>query len=358
MDRTMHAIGFRRYGGAEVLELLDVPLLTLSPDAVLVRVAAAGVNPADWRIRSGQFRFFARLKLPFVPGSDIAGVVEAVGSSVTRFRPGDAVYAMLPSLAGGGNAVYTAVPERDAAHMPGNLSFVEAAGVPLAALTALQALRDQAGLQPGMHILINGASGGVGSFAVQIAKVLGARVTAACSGRNAALALELGADAVIDYTRTDITTGSAQYDVVFDAANAYPVWRWRRVLKAGGTAVSVNPGYALPPLKWPVGLSGRHRLRSLIVQPGGADLEAIGGWIADGAVRPVVDRTYPLADAGAAHLHSETGRARGKIVLVVDERLAGLRPALAMAPVDAAAPQAPVSAATMHDAPLVTSSHG
>ena len=181
---TMQAIGFRHYGGAEVLELISVPRPVLAPDAILIRVGAAGVNPADWRIRGGQFRFFARLSLPFVPGSDVAGVVEAVGPAVTRFRPGDAVYAMLPSLAGGALAEYAAVPERDAAHMPGNLSFVEAAAVPLAALTALQALRDQANLRPDAHVLINGASGGVGSFAVQIAKALGAQVTAACSGRT------------------------------------------------------------------------------------------------------------------------------------------------------------------------------
>src|SRR3712207_3116451 len=141
MEQTMQAIGFRRYSGAEVLELLDVPRPALAPDAVLVRVVAAGVNPADCRIRSGQFRFFARLKLPFVPGSDVAGVVAETGAAVTAFRPGDAVYAMLPSLVGGGYARYVAVPARDVAHMPAHLAFAQAAAVPLAALSALQALR-------------------------------------------------------------------------------------------------------------------------------------------------------------------------------------------------------------------------
>ena len=320
----MQAVGFRRYGEADVLELLSVARPALAADTVLIRVVAAGVNPADWRIRSGQFRFFARLKLPFVPGSDIAGVVEAVGSTVSRFRPGDAVYAMLPSLAGGGYGQYAAVSEQNVAPMPANLSFVEAAAVPLAGLTALQALRDQADLQSGAHILINGASGGVGSFAVQIAKALGARVTAATSGRNVALVQSLGVDTVLDYTRTDITTSDDRYDAVFDAANAYPVWRWRRVLKPGGVAVSVNPGYALPPLVWLVRLSRRQRLRALLVQPSGADLETLEGWLADGTVRPLVDSSLPLADAAAAHRHSETGRARGKIVLVVDNELASV----------------------------------
>ena len=351
--KTMKAIGFRRYGGADVLELLDVPRPRLAPDGVLIRVVAAAVNPADWRIRSGQFRFFARLTLPFVPGSDVAGVVEAVGPAVTRFRPGDAVYAMLPSLAGGGYAEYAAAPERDTACMPANLPYEEAAAVPLAGLTALQALRDQANLRPGAHILINGASGGVGSFAVQIAKALGAQVTAVCSGRNAALALDLGADMVIDYTQTDITAGDARYDVVFDAANAYPVWRWRRVLRPGGTAVSVNPGYALPPLKWLLRLSRRERLCSLLVQPGGADLETITGWIAASAVRPVVDRSYSLADAGAAHRHSETGRARGKIVLAVDQQLARSRREAEAIPIELA----PLAAPAMQHGSLVAGSH-
>jgi len=352
----MHALGFRRYGGPEVLEPLDVARPSPGPHTVLIRVAAAGINPADWRIRSGQFRFFARITLPFVPGSDIAGVVEAVGPAVTRFRPGDAVYAILPSLVGGGYAQYAAVSERDAAHMPADLSFMEAAAVPLAALTALQALRDQAKLQPGAHILINGASGGVGSFAVQIAKVLGARVTAACSGRNATLAQDLGADAVIDYTQTDITTSDIRYDVVFDAVNSYPVWRWRRVLNPGAAAVSVNPGYALPPLKWLLCLSRRQRLRALLVQPSGADLETLGGWITAGTVRPVVDRTHPLADAAAAHSYSETGRARGKIVLVVDSELAVVRMPAAAAPAVAAKHDAPANAATALDTQFVAGS--
>ena len=325
MDRTMQAIGFRRYGPAEVLEMLDVPRPPLAPDAVLIRVVAAGVNPADWRIRSGQFRFFARLELPFVPGSDVAGIVEEVGTAVMGFRAGDAVYAMLPSFTGGGYGPYVAVPARDVALMPPNLAFEEAAAVPLAALTALQALRDRAHLQPGAHILINGASGGVGSFAVQIARAMGARVTATCSGRNIALVRELGAVAVIDYTRTDLLAGDTRYDVVFDAANVHSPWRWRRVVSTGGAVVTVNPLYDTPPLKWLARLTGHVRVRSLLVQPNGADLAALGRWIAAGEVRPLIDRSYPLADVAEAHRYSESGRVRGKLVLVVDEQLSAER---------------------------------
>jgi len=254
-----------------------------------------------------------------VPGSDVAGVVEELGAAVVDFRAGDAVYAMLPALAGGGYARYVAVSARDVAPMPSNLAFEEAAAVPLAALTALQALRDRADLQPGAHILINGASGGVGSFAVQIAKAMGARVTATCSERNVALVRELGADAVIDYTRTDILTGETRYDVVFDAANAHSPWRWHRVVNAGGIVVTVNPLYDTPPLKWLARLGGR--VQSLLVQPSGTDLAAIGRWIAAGALRPLIDRSYPVADVVEAHRYSETGRVRGKLVLVVDEQL-------------------------------------
>lgn len=325
MEQTMQAVGFRRYGPAEALELLDVPRPTLAPDTLLIRIAAAGINPADWRIRSGQFRFFAPVKFPFVPGSDVAGVVEQIGGAVTGFHVGQAVFAMLPSLSGGGYAQYVAVPARNAAPMPANLPFEEAAAAPLAALTALQALRDQAGLKPGAHLLINGASGGVGSFAVQIAKVMGARVTAACSGRNTDLVRDLGADAVVDYTQTDLLAGSARYDGVFDAANVHSVWRWRRVVNPGGAVVSVNPLYDMVPLKWLVRLGGSRRLRSLLVQPSGADLAMIGGWIAAGKLRPLVDRPYPLAHAQEAQRYSESGRVRGKLVLIVDDKLCAAR---------------------------------
>jgi NADPH:quinone reductase-like Zn-dependent oxidoreductase len=325
MEQMMQAIGFRRYGPPEVLEPLEVPVPTLASDTVLIHVAAAGVNPADWRFRSGQFRFAVRLKLPFVPGSDVAGVVVAIGPAVTRFRPGDAVYAMLPTAAGGGYAQYAAVAERNVAYIPPNVSFVEAAAVPLVGLTALQALRDQANLQPGAHLLINGASGGVGSFAVQIAKAMGAQVTAACSGRNADLVRSLGADDVRDYTRDDITTGNTLYNTIFDTVPAHPFRRWRRVLCPGGTLVTVNPLIGKIPPAWLAHIRGGRRIKSLFVQPSGADLETLSTWIAADQIRPVIDQCYPLADAIAAQRRSETKRVRGKLVLLVDEQLAASR---------------------------------
>lgn len=323
MEQTMHAIGFHSYGSADVLELLDVPMPTLADDQVLIRVAAAGINPADWRIRNGQFKLFMRSPFPFIPGSDVAGVVVKVGSAVTRLRPDDAVYAMLPTATGGGYAEYAAVAESAVALMPSNLSFVDAAATPLTALTALQALRDKAALQPDQQVLINGASGGVGTFAVQVAKAMGARVTAVASGRNEELVRSLGADEFRDYTREDVTR-EAQYDVVFDAVNMFPWRKARRVLRRGGTLVSVNPVLAIPVFRLVARLGG-WRLRSLFVQPSGADLETLNTWINHEQVRPVIEQCYPLADVQAAHRHSETERVRGKLVLIVDEQLAASR---------------------------------
>lgn len=325
MEQTMEAIGFRRYGPAEVLEPLEVARPPLTPDGVSIRIAAAGVNPADWNLRSGRLRRFARLTFPFVPGADVAGIVAAVGPAVARFRPGDAVYAMLPNVAGGGYAEYAAAAERAVAPAPPDLSLAEAAGVPLAALTALQGLRDQAALRPGARVLINGASGGVGHFGIQIAGALGARVVAVCSGRNADLARDLGAEEVLDYTRDDPTGGEARYDAIFDTVGATPFRHWRRALRRDGAFVTIVPTLGNLARQWLTRVGGGPRLRTFFVRPSGADLELLGDWIAAGRVRPVIERRYPLAEAVAAHRHSESRRARGKLVLIVDERLAASR---------------------------------
>ena len=322
MDEKMRAVGIRRYGPPEALEMLEVERPEVGRDGVLIRVAAAGVNPADCLLRSGGLRFVARQKMPFVPGADVAGVVEAAGPDVTRFRVGDPVYAMLPSTAGGGYAEYAVAAEGTVAVMPSGLAFDEAAGVPLAALTALQALRDEANLAAGDHVLVNGASGGVGTFAVQISRAMGARVTAVASGRNADLVSGLGADEFLDYTREDATTGKARYDAVFDAVNVLSFRKARRVLKPNGVFVTVNPFIGRLSPGWLSRFRDGRRIRSFLVRPDGADLEGIGAWIEAGEVRPVIERAYPLADAAEAHRHSESRRARGKIVLVVDEELA------------------------------------
>ncbi len=318
---TMKAIGFHRFGPPDVLEMLEVPKPTVPPTGVLIRVAAASVNPGDWQIRNGRFRFFIRSKLPFIPGADVAGIVEAVGSAVTRFKVGDAVYAMLPLAAGGGYAEYAVADEQLVAAIPSNILLKEAAAVPLAALTALQALRDKARLQTGSQLLINGASGGVGLFAIQIAKIMGAQVTAVCSERNADLVRGLGADKVRDYTRADVTVGKTRYDAVFDVRDNHSFWQWQRIVKWSGVLVSVNPVLRNPLTQLLFALRGK-RIESVFVQPSGADLETLSKWIATDQLRPVIDKYYPLTDAIEAHHYSETKRARGKLVLLVNEELA------------------------------------
>jgi NADPH:quinone reductase-like Zn-dependent oxidoreductase len=327
MEQRMQAIGFRQYGGAEVLESLSVPKPALSPDTVLIRVIAASVNPSDALFRSGTLRKFLKLELPFVPGLDVAGVVTEVGSAVQRFRPGDAVYAMLPNTRMGGYAEFAAVTEFSVAHCPPNLTFAEAAAIPTAALTALQALRDQAHVKSDSEILINGASGGVGSFAVQIAKLLGAHVTATCSGCNIELVRRLGADIVIDYTKMDITAGEPRYNVVFDAVGVYPFRRWKSLLRPLGTLVTVNFifGNLLQKLLARFD-ANRRQLKSLLVQPNGTDLELLNQWVVSGKLHPVIDKCYPLAEAAEAHRYSETKRVRGKLVLLIDEQHADKTP--------------------------------
>jgi NADPH:quinone reductase-like Zn-dependent oxidoreductase len=324
LNRKMRAVGLRRYGPPEVLETLEVERPEPAPDGVLIRVAAAGVNPADCLLRSGGLRFVARQKMPFVPGADVAGVVEAVGPDVTRFRVGDSVYAMLPNTAGGGYAEYAVAAEGTVAAMPPGLAFEEAAGVPLAALTALQALRDEANLSAGDHVLVNGASGGVGTFAVQISRAIGARVTAVSSGRNADLVGGLGADEFLDYTREDVTAGEPRYDAVFDTVNVLPFRQARRVLKPNGVFVTVNPFIGRLSPGWLARFRDGRRIESLLVRPDGGDLERVGVWIGAGEVAPVIERSYPLADAVEAHRRSESRRARGKLILVVDEELAAV----------------------------------
>lgn len=318
MATTMQTIVFARYGPAEVLTAQRCPIPQPGPTDVQVKIVAAGVNPADTALRQGTFRWVLRLRLPFVPGSDLAGVVTAVGDAVEVFRPGDPVYAMSPTRQGGTYAEYIVLDQALLAPMPPRLTFSQSAGVPLAALTALQALRDKAAVPADQRVLIYGASGGVGTFAVQIARLLGAEVTAACSTRNLALVEDLGAAQVIDYTRQAL---GENYDLILDAVARLPLSRGLSLTRPGGTFVSLNPGLGNPlAMLWARGRK-RH-LRSVFVQPNQVDLHQLGTWIETGQLRPVIDRTYNLTDAAAAHRYSESRRARGKLILHVDPNLA------------------------------------
>lgn len=324
MEPSMEAVGFQKYGTVDVLETLKLPTPSPTAGQLLVRVVAAGVNPADWVFRSGQLRYFIRAKFPFVPGLDIAGVVENVGAGVTGFKRGDAVYAMLPNATMGGYAQYAVVEAVSAALIPPNLTFSEAAVFPCAALTALEALRDKAQIKAGDHVLINGASGGVGAFAVQIAKAMGATVTAVCSTGSLEFVKSLGADQTHDYTKSDITDTKTQYSIIFDAVGLVAFNKWRHILQRGGKVITVNPIKGNP-LAAQMARRRGYRLLAFLVKPSGANLEALRVWIESGKLRAPIERAYPLADAADAQRASEAKHVRGKLVLIVDPTLADQR---------------------------------
>lgn len=321
---AMLAVGFKHYGPPETLVPLQVSIPEPRESELLVRVAATSVNPIDWRIRRGELRLLTGAH-PFIPGADVAGVVERVGPGVSKFAPGQRVFAMISGLAGGGYAQFVPVAEAHAARVPDGVTLAEAAGVPLAGLTALQALRDRAHLAPGARVLVNGASGGVGSLAIQIARRLGAgHVVGVCSGRNTEWVRQLGADEVIDYTRQDVAHLEQQYECLFDAVGTLDFRRCRRLLSPRGVMVSVDPLAQFKLASLLSRLRGTRRFRSVLVAPSGGDLAQLAAWLEEGTLRPVNGRRYRLTEASDAHRQSETHHVRGKLVLVVDDSLAEL----------------------------------
>ncbi len=314
----MKVIQFDGYGAPAVLVCRDAARPQCGPGELLVRVRAAGVNPKDCLVRKGKFRWFTGRRFPLGLGHDFAGTIEDVGRQVNDFQTGDPVYGMTNGWKGRAYAEFLVARVSETALKPSSLSFVEAAAVPLAAMTALQALRDLGGLTSGQRVLINGSSGGVGTFAVQMACILGAHVTAVCSGRNADMVRRLGAHQVIDYTREDIRHLASPVDVLFDVFGNRRFPDIRSILTPHGRFVSTVPG--LPILKWGLlaRLSSGPRAHLVIVKSRTADLQTISGWIAEQRLTPVVDRVVPLDQAQDAHAYIETKRARGKVVLTVD----------------------------------------
>jgi NADPH:quinone reductase-like Zn-dependent oxidoreductase len=314
----MKAIVYERYGSPDVLELRDINKPSVSDDGVLVRVRAASTNPYDWHFMRGKPYFtrlmfgFPRPKAPGL-GADLAGEVEAVGKDVTRFRPGDAVF----GEGAGSFAEYTCVPEGTLALKPANLSFEQAAAVPMAGVTALQGLRDSGKIQAGQKVLVLGASGGVGTFAVQIAKSYGAEVTGVCSTKNVERVRSIGADHVVDYTHEDFTRSDARYDLMLDTIGNRSLRECRRVLASKAVYVHVGGRMArvlaLPIVSPFVSQS----LVQLIAKRNKDDLEILKGLIEAGKITPVIDRTYPLSDVPEAIRYLEEGHARGKIVITV-----------------------------------------
>ncbi len=320
----MKAIVRDAYGPPDVLHLEEVPRPTLRDGDVLVRVHAASANAGDWHLLRGTplpFRLVAGLRTPRfkIIGTDVAGRVEAVGRSVSQFRPGDEVFGELSRCGFGAYAEFAAAPEKALALKPANLSFEEAAALPTAGCTALQGLR-KGRIERAQRVLINGASGGVGTFAVQLAKSFGAAVTAVCSTRNVDLMRSLGADHVLDYTKDDFAALGQQYDLILAANGDRTIWDYKRALTAhgsyamtGGSNRQLTDALVFGPL-----LSmGRQKFGNVLVKPNQADLLVLKDLCETGMVKPVIDRRFALSEAPDAIRYVEAGHARGKVVVFV-----------------------------------------
>jgi NADPH:quinone reductase-like Zn-dependent oxidoreductase len=321
----VQAITQDHYGSHETLKLADVDKPEIGADEVLVRVQAASVHVGDWILMTGSpfvMRFATGLRRPKnpVPGTDVAGTAEAVGGDVTGLRPGDEVF----GWCAGAFAEYASAPETQLIRKPANVTFAQAAAIGVSASTALQLLRDDGKVQPGQKVLVNGASGGVGTFAVQIAKALGAEVTGVTSTKNVDLVRSIGADHVVDYTREDFTEGGPRYDLILDNVGNHSMARTRRALAPSGMLISNGGGHASGKLSRTI----RAMVTSMVVRQQATptvktqnrdDLVALKGLVEAGAVAPVIDATYPLRDTPKAIGHVAAGHARGTVVITMQQ---------------------------------------
>ena len=333
----MRAYVLQRYGGPEGSRLMDVPAPAPGPRDLLVAVRAAGLNPVDFKFRQGKLRAILRPRLPSVLGNELAGQVIAVGRDVKRFRAGDRVFARVAKDRAGAFAEQACVEEDHAAPMPRDLDFAAAAAVPLAALTALQALRDELGVKPGQRVFISGGAGGVGTFAIQIAKWLGAHVTTTASKRGEELVRSLGCDEVIDYTSQDLSGTGARFDAGFDLIGGKTLEQMFEIMKPGTRIVSIAAlpepqtaikdlgGHrALSALFWIISYGIRSRARRagisyryLFMHPSGSELAQLADLIEQGKLKVIVDKTYPFANISEALAYVESGRAKGKVVVTM-----------------------------------------
>jgi NADPH:quinone reductase-like Zn-dependent oxidoreductase len=321
----MKAVVYHSYGGGEVLRCEDVEKPSPKDEEVLIRVRAAAANPMDCHFMAGTYimRPMTGLRKPKLtrPGVDLAGEVEAVGRNVTRFQPGDAVF----GVARGAFAEYVCAKESKLVLKPSNLTFEQAASIPVAGSTALQGLRDKAGIQKGQKVLINGAAGGVGTFAVQIARSFGADVTGVCSTSGMDLVRSIGADHVVDYTQDDITRSAERHDAILDCAGSHPLSAWRRIMTSKATflPIGAKPGgrwIGMLPQLLKLFISSRFVSQNVVffvAKVTTDDLTVLKELIEANAVTPVIDRCYMLHEAGAAIDHLEHGHPRGKVVITV-----------------------------------------
>ena len=323
----MRAIVYEEYGSPDVLNFQEVEKPAPMEDEVLVKVHAASVNAADWHMMRAdpplvRLMGFGLLRPKYkILGADVAGRVEAVGRNVTQFQPGDEIFGDLSGDGFGGFAEYVCATEDALALKPAKVSFEEAAAVPLAAVTALQGLRNKGQIQQGQKVLINGASGGVGTFAVQIAKSFGAEVTGVCSTSKVDMVRSLGADHVIDYTQEDFTKNGQHYDLILAANGYHPISDYKRALgpegtyvMTGGSGAQMFQSMTLGPI---LSMTGSKKLGNLSMKANKGDLIFMKGLLEAGEVTPVIDRTYPLSEVPEAMRYLEEGHARGKVVITV-----------------------------------------
>lgn len=311
----MKALVIRKYGGTEVLEQVDLPTPKVGPGRILIKVEAASVNPIDWRIRKGEMKFFVRAKFPITLGAEVSGEIAELGSGTSRFKVGDKVFSLVPGDIGG-FAEYVCVPEEAAAARPKTLDAVQAASVPVGAITALQSLRDQGELRAGQRVLVNGASGGVGMFAVQLAKELGAVVTAVCSEAKFEMVRSAGATETIDYKKSDFTTLGRRWDLIFDSSATRKFSDCRKALEPHGiyvTTIGRGSDMIMPAFNALRAQKGRF----IIAKPSSSDLDTIRGLLDAGKLKTVVGHVFPMAQMAQAQDLSESGKSSGKIVITL-----------------------------------------
>lgn len=313
----MQAIVTNKYGDVEVLQPQDVEKPVIKNDEILVQIHACSVNPIDWKVRSGDFKILTGRKPPKILGGDYAGIVAEVGSQITQYQPGDAVWGFVETFKRGTYAEFVKVKAEEIGPMPKNLSFEEAASLPLVGLTAYQALVYAGRLKKGYHILVNGCSGGVGLAAMQIAKALGGKVTGVCSTNNLQLARKMGANDVIDYTKQDVLKCLGIYDIFFDVVANKSFSQAKMTLKPAGIYIRTLPSFEAMVLGPLINVVSAKKVKTMDCKASAKDLALLKEMVEDGKLVPLIEKVYPLDQVHTAHRRSETGRVVGKLVLKV-----------------------------------------
>lgn len=315
--RGMKAAIINEFGSSQVIQVKEVPMPEPDGHDVLIRIFATGINPLDWKVRSGKMKMFITGKFPKTLGAECAGIVEAVGVLATNVKPGDRVVASLGPT-GGGYAQYVIAQDKNVVKLPEEVSFEQAAVLVVGGLTALQGLRDAGQLKPNERVLINGAAGGVGTFAVQLAKLMGATVTAVASAGNADLLQQLGADRIIDYAVTDFTKETQRYDVVFDAVGKCTMDEVRPVLTDKGIYVTTLPSVKQI-IDSAISLVSSQKAKSVLMSFSQSDMKYLLKLATEGKLVAIIDRKYRMEELPDAHTYSEQGHAKGKLILIVTE---------------------------------------